>query len=301
MKRHLTIIGILLALCVINGIISPVFLSAGNFTNILLQASINIVLAIGVTFVIITGGIDLSCGSALALCNVVMVLVAKATGSLIIGALAAVLAGLAAGLVNGLVVSRGKVPSFIATLGMLLVARGAAYVLAGGKTIYLGAGVMTATIIPLVIPLVVVVLAILLLSYTRFGKYVFASGGNQTASWVSGVNVKGVTMGVFVISGICAGLAGIIYWARLGAGSPLGAESYELFAIAAVVLGGTSLSGGRGSIVGTILGSLIMAVLYNSLSLQSVPEYWQKIIIGSIIVLAVMVDQIKNSAERFSK
>jgi ribose/xylose/arabinose/galactoside ABC-type transport system permease subunit len=301
MKRHLSIIAILVGLCIINSILSPVFFSPANFTNILLQSSINIVLALGLTFVIVAGGIDLSVGSLLALCNVVLALVAKSTGSIFLGIFASIATGLLFGAINGLVVSRGKVPSFIATLGMLLVARGIAYVIADGQTIYLGVGPLAGKMIPLIITAGTVGISLFILSGSRFGRYVYASGGNQIATWISGINVKGITSGVFIISGACAGLGGIIYWARLGAGSPLGAESYELYAIAAVILGGTSLSGGRGSVVGTILGALIMAVLYNGLSLQSVPEYWQKVVIGSVIVLAVMVDQLKNSDERFSK
>lgn len=301
MKKHLPIVGILVGLCVINSFLSPVFFTTANFTNILLQSSINIVLALGMTFVIIAGGIDLSVGSLLALCNVVLALVAKSTGSIFLGVSACILTGMVFGALNGLIVARGKVPSFIATLASLLMARGIAYVIADGQTIYLGIDPFASNIIPLVITAGTVGISLFILSGSRFGRYVFASGDNQVASWISGINIRGITTGVFTISGICAGLGGIIYWARLGAGSPLGAESYELYAIAAVILGGTSLSGGRGSVIGTILGALIMAVLYNGLSLLSVPEYWQKVVIGGVIVLAVMVDQLKNSEERFSK
>ena len=273
-----------------------------NQRKILEQAAINLTLGVGMTFVILTGGIDLSVGSMLALCNVVFVQVVLAIGgqgppgfgAVCAGMLVCVLAGTLCGMGNGVLSARLRIPSFIVTLGTLLVLRGAAYWISGGETKLLACPAGMTVGIPIVVPVVAVAVAGLFLASTSAGRKVYAVGGNLLACEYSGVRTSGIRVMCFAFSGLCAGLAGMIYWSRVATGSYTAGEGAELFAIAAVVLGGTRLAGGRGSVVGTLIGALIMAVLANGLNTASIHESTQKIIVGCVLVAAAYIDSRRN-------
>ncbi|MBM3499846.1 MAG: ABC transporter permease [Armatimonadetes bacterium] len=301
-------LGMLIALAVICGVMTvltswrndwgpPTFVSDVNLRNVLLQCSITTVAAAGMTLVIIGGGIDLSVGSVLALCTVALAVVARALpGAPGIGAGVAgcLIAGAAFGLLNGLLIVRTGAPPFIVTLGTLLVGRGLAYVLADGQTIHAQGVTAGASAPPLLITVGVVAACHLFLSLTPTGRYVYATGGSEEAARLSGVPIGRVRLLTYVASGLCAALGAVIYWLRMAAGNPLAQDGLELYAIAAVIVGGTSLSGGQGDILGTVIGALIMGVLANGLGLLTVPDYWQKVIIGTVIVLAVAGDRLRR-------
>lgn len=295
----------LIALCLIITIFRPVFISPSNIINVLLQISINGVIAIGLTMVIITGGIDLSVGSVLCLCGVVMGLLTESIGvdnpiaapACIVVALAI---GILAGTINGLFITKGKLPPFIATLGMMSIARGMALTLSGGKGVAPlpkfiqtlgGTGIIY---IPIIIMLFVYVVAWWLLRYTKQGRNTYAIGGNQEAAILSGINVHLTTIKVYAISGLCCGIAAIMLVGRLNTAQPTAGIGYELDAIAATVIGGTSMSGGEGKIIGTLIGALIIGVLRNGLNLLNVSSYIQQVVIGLVIILAVLSDTIRD-------
>jgi ribose/xylose/arabinose/galactoside ABC-type transport system permease subunit len=295
--------GIYFAFVLLAGILcitSPPFRTLSNVENILQQIPVNGILAIGMTLVIITAGIDLSVGSVLALSAVVATSFAHTdTHLLIVPIMLGVLTGLVCGIVNGVLIAKNRLAPFIVTLGMMTVARGLALVYTSGRPIInlsdtydeIGDGSLGAIPIPAIIFFVVVLLGVFVLHYTRFGRYVYAVGGNELAAKVSGVNTDRVLIGVYALAGALAGLAGIVSSARVMSGSPTVGTGYELDAIAAVVIGGTSLSGGIGSIAGTIVGVLIIGVMNNGLDLLNVSPYWQEIVKGVIIVLAVLLDK----------
>lgn len=277
--------------------------NAFNQRKILEQAAINLTLGVGMTFVILTGGIDLSVGSILAVCNVVFVLVAgglsgrmEAGSAILCGALAAALAGMLCGMGNGTLCSWLRVPSFIVTLGTLLVLRGIAYWISGGQTQLLACPAVLTVAIPIGISVLAVAAAGLFLATTSTGRHVYAVGGNWLASRYAGVRTGRIRIFAFTCSGVCAGLAGVIYWSRTSTGSYTAGEGAELYAIAAVVLGGTRLSGGEGTILGTFLGALIMSVLANGLNSAGVHELTQKIIVGCVLIVAAAVDSRRGRA-----
>ena len=288
---------VIVALAVVFGAINPNFWSATNLSNVSRQSSILALLAIGQTFAILSGGIDLSVGSLLALVSVVCAQQMKAYG-LAAGIVAGVVAGGLTGLVNGIIIARARVPAFIVTLGMLVAARGLALTLSGGLPIAglpsafltLGAGYIGAVPIPTVIAIAAFVLAHLILSRTRFGRYVYAMGSNEEAAVLSGINVAKHKMLVYVTSGLFAGVAGVILTARVISGQPTLGEVQELYAIAAVVIGGGRISGGVGGIGTTLMGVLVLGILGNGLNLVQVSSYIQNIVIGVIIVGAVWID-----------
>lgn len=310
----------LAVLLVIFSLLSPAFLTSANLVILLKHVAINAILAIGMTFVILTGGIDLSVGSVAGLAGMVAGglisegLVLETFGVkvylqvwLVVGI--ALLAGMAVGAVNGLLVTRFRVAPFIATLGMLYVARGAALLRSDGATFanltgsqelnntgFPWLGSATLLYIPVVIWLTIALalLAALVAARTPFGRQVYAIGGNERAALLSGVRVNRVKIGVYVISGFCSALAGVIIASQLVAAHPATGETFELNAIAAVVLGGTSLFGGRGSIGGTVIGALVIGVLADGLVLLGVSEFWQTVIKGVVIVLAVVIDQFQQ-------
>ncbi len=311
LKRY-GIVTAFVALCIGLSIASPYFLEFQNIVNILRQTSINGVLAIGMTFVILTRGIDLSVGSLAALAGIVAT--SFATRSSIAGvpgapypALVAIaiglLVGVIAGGVNGGIATRFRVPPFVVTLGMLSTARGLTLLYAGGRPIpdltpgfrWIG----TAEIAGIPVPIFVLGLVFLaswwVLGFTRFGRHVYASGGNPRAATSSGINVSMVRLSVYVISGATAALGGIMLAARTGSGLTQAGISYELDAIAAVVIGGTSLAGGVGGVVGTLFGALIIGVLNNGLDLLGVDSNYQQIFKGLMIVGAVMLDSARRS------
>ncbi len=269
-----------------------------NQRKILEQAAINLTLGVGMTFVILTGGIDLSVGSLLALCNVVFVSTILATGAkgvpgwdvILLGMVICVVVGTLAGAVNGWLSVALKIPSFIVTLGTMLVFRGLAFQVSGGETKLLTCPLGLTTAIPIGISLVAVVAGVVFLSTTALGRYVYAVGGNLLASTYSGVRTGRVRILCFALSGFCAGLAGVIYWSRVSTGSYTAAKGAELYAIAAVVLGGTRLAGGEGSIIGTLFGAMIMAVLANGLDNAEVEAETQTIIVGCVLIAAAYLD-----------
>ena len=292
---------VIVALAIVFGSLNPNFWSVTNLANVSRQISILALLSLGQTFAILSGGIDLSVGSLLALVSVVCAQTMKEFG-LVPGILAGVAAGGAAGLVNGLIIARARVPAFIATLGMLVAARGAALTLSGGLPIaglpreflVLGAGYIGPFPIPTVVAVIAFVLAHLILSRTRFGRYMYAMGSNEEAAVLSGINVGRYKALVYVASGLFAGIAGVILTARVISGQPTLGEVQELYSIAAVVIGGGRISGGVGGIGTTLMGVLVLGILGNGLNLVQVSSYVQNIVIGAIIVGAVYVDLAKE-------
>lgn len=292
---------VLLALCVVMGVFAPHFATSGNVVNIARQVSLNAVLAAGMTFVLLTGGVDLSVGSALGVTGVASVWLAVKGVPAPLAVLSAVAIGALIGSVNGVLIARLKLQPFIVTLGALTYLRGCAYVATGAYPLikpdlsftFLGSGSLGPIPWPVVIALTVLAISHVTLTRTRFGRQVYALGGNAQAARLSGINVARVLTCVYVIAGTCAGIAGVIFAARLESGQPQGGQGYELDAIAAVILGGTSLSGGAGSIVGTLIGALIIGVLDNGLVLMNVPFFYQLIIKGLVIIAAVLLDRIR--------
>jgi len=295
--------GIVIALVVIVvalSFLNPYFLTVQNISNIFLQISINGLLAIGMTFVMLAGGIDLSVGSVLAAAGIVAAgLVSGDDGhGPIVGILAGLGMGALLGAVNGGLVAYLRVPAFVATLGMLSTARGITEVYSGGMPIPdladgfidMGQGRFLGITIPVWIYLLCVVISVIVTRTTRFGRYVYAVGGNARSAVTSGINTKLIVFATFVISGVLAGLAGMILTARTTSGLPQAGIGYELDAIAAVVIGGTSLSGGVGTMIGSLFGALIIGVINNGLDLMGISSFYQHIIKGVIIVGAVLFD-----------
>jgi ribose transport system permease protein len=293
----------LAAICIALTILSPVFLSVNNLKNVIIQASINATLACGMTFVILSGGIDLSVGSVLAFAGVVMGSALKAELPVIVCLLVAVAIGAACGLMNGLLITIGKLPPFISTLGMMSVARGFALLYTGGRSIsgfdksYTVVGNGSWLGLPIIIWILVVVYLIgwFVLRYTTMGRYTYAMGGNEEATRLSGIRVNLYKTIVYMISGATAGVAAFMLAARLSSAQPIAGQSYELTAIAATVIGGTSLAGGEGKIVGTIIGALMISVIQNGLNLLNVSSYVSQIVIGLVIVGAVLLDRFRRS------
>lgn len=295
------IVVVFVALCVALTFANEFFLTWGNWANVLRQTSINGILAIGMTFVVLSGGIDLSVGSLLAISGMV-------AGSLVtgvhahhplLGILAGVATGTVLGAINGVLVARLLVPPFVATLGMLSVGRGLTFIYSDGMPIpnlstgfrFIGQGDLLGVPMPVVILLVVFAVCWFALTHTTYGRYVYAVGGSEKSAKTSGINTRLVTFAVYVVSGALAGLAGQVLAARTTSALPQAGVSYELDAIAAVVIGGTSLSkGGVGSVVGTLFGALIIGVINNGLDLMGVSSYYQQVIKGIIIVAAVLLD-----------
>lgn len=293
---------VLVGMCILMSFLSPVFLTPQNLLNVGLQTAVNAILAVGLTFVILTAGIDLSVGSILAFAGVVMASALKSGVPVWTGVLVALAVGGACGLVNGLLITKGNLPPFISTLGMMSVARGLALVYTGGRPIsafeesfrFLGGGSIVGIPTPIIIVIIVYVVAYVVLNHMKLGRYTYAIGGNVEAAKLSGINVKKYLTYVYVISGVMAGLASVILTARLNSAQPIAGISYELDAIAAVVIGGTSLMGGQGNIIGSLIGALIMGVLRNGLNLLNVSAYMQQVAIGSIIIIAVLIDKYRT-------
>ncbi len=302
------ILVVLAGLVVFMALVAPNFTRLDNLLNILRAISINAILAAGMTFVILTGGIDLSVGSTVAVSGVVAVLAAisgiPAPFALLIG----VGAGALCGLVNGALSAYLALAPFIVTLGTMTFLRGLAYTLTEGRPIVssslsfkaLGSGYFLGIPIPVYVMIVVYIAAWYALERTRFGRHVYAVGGNPTAARLAGVKVNRVLTSVYVIAGACAGLAGLIFAARVISAQPTAGEGYELDAIAAVVLGGTALAGGRGRIIGTLIGSIILGVLTTGLILLNVPFFTQLLIKGAVIIFAVSIDSLKQRPQIFT-
>ena len=288
---------------IVFAVIAPQFVSVPNLINVALSIAITGILAVGMTAVILTGGIDLSVGSVAALAGVVAAMIVSAGGtSVALGCLAALGIGLLVGLFNGIMVAQFRVPPFVTTLAMLTICRGLAFIVTGGRSIgnlpasfgFMGRERLVGVPVPVLLMLVVFAAGWFLLRHTTFGRYVYAVGGNREAAYLAGVSIKGVTLLVYVLNGLLVGLAGLVLASRLGAGVPNAGLQYELDVIAAVVVGGTSLNGGRGSIIGTFWGAVFIGVLNNGLNLAGIDPYIQKIALGVVILLAVLADQINK-------
>ncbi|MCC5630330.1 ABC transporter permease subunit [Nostoc sphaeroides] len=300
------ILPILVIICILFAFLSPNFLTGGNIVNILRQASINIVLATGMTFVILTGGIDLSVGSILAVSAVVALLVSLLPALSWAAVPAALLAGLFLGLLNGALITFLDVPPFIVTLGSLTALRGVAFLVAKGTTLINRdinfAWVGNTYIGPfpwlVIIALLTVIVSWFVLRQTVLGVQIYAVGGNERAARLTGIKVNRVLLFVYGISGLLAGLAGIMSASRLYSASGIIGQGYELDAIASVILGGTSFTGGIGTIGGTLLGALIIAILNNGLTLLNLSYFWQLVVKGLVIILAVTIDRLRRRSRR---
>jgi ribose/xylose/arabinose/galactoside ABC-type transport system permease subunit len=317
LRTGIAIVAFAALIVVVNVLTQGDFLTAGNLTNVLRQITYNAILAVGQTFVIITAGIDLSVGSLIQLTGVVMAQFANASGLsgallVIVTTLVGIAVGCCAGLVNALPVVRLNLPPFITTLAMMLMARGLAFKLSHGEPVPLKSNAFNAlgtqyalhdALAPLGMPgipwavlvmLTVVIVFAVVLTRTRFGRYVLAIGGNEEAARLAGINVRLVKTFVYVISGGCAALAGMLLMSRFASGSPQTGVGSELQSIAAVVVGGTSLMGGRGSVVSSFFGALLIGVLNNVMDLLNIESYTQDIVLGAVILLAVMAEEIRK-------
>jgi ribose transport system permease protein len=300
-----TVIG-LAVLCAILWILTPYFLTVSNLLNIAEQTSINAIVAVGMTFVILSGGIDLSVGSMVALSGVVLGTSLQSGQPLLVALIVSAVVGLACGLGNGALVSWGGLPPFIVTLGTMSIARGAALLYTEGRPVsgfdagfrLLATGRVGFVPAPVVAMLVVYALAHFVLTRTTFGRYVYAIGGNEEATRLSGVAIRFHKTMIYGVSGLMSAIAAIILTARLNSAQPIAGMMYELDAIAATVIGGTSLMGGEGSLGGTLVGALIMGVLRNGLNLLGVSSFLQQIVIGGVIVVAVLLDTILKRRNR---
>lgn len=306
----------LFILCLALSLLTDKFLTVDNVWNVMRQISVNICIATGMTLVVLTAGIDLSVGSVLALSGAVAAGLLKdglqfPSANLYVGftLLGTVLAGLVVGsilgLFNGWTITKFKVPPFVATLAMLTIARGLTFLWTKGFPIsnlgpnfdYIGTGWFLGIPLPVWISGIVVLIAVLLTRKTRLGRYIYAIGGNENAAKLSGININKVKRIVYTIAGALAAVGGILVTSRLDSAQPNAGVSYELDAIAAVVIGGTSLSGGRGSILGTVLGAIIIGVLNNGLVLLNVSPFWQQVVKGFVILLAVIIDKANSKSE----
>jgi ribose transport system permease protein len=303
----------LLIMCVALSILSDRFLTPENGWNVMRQISVNIVISVGMTLVILTGGIDLSVGSVLALAGAVTAVMLKFGaeitslnlyfGFTLLGALlGGTLVGALLGWFNGFTITRFKVPPFVATLAMLTIARGLTMLLTGGFPItgfspemaFIGTGWFLGIPMPVWISAVVVFMAVVLTKKTRLGRHIYAVGGNETAAELSGLKIKRIKLIVYSIAGALAGIGGILVTSRLDSAQPNAGTGFELDSIAAVVIGGTSLSGGRGTILGTVQGALIIGILNNGLVLLNVSPFWQQVIKGLVILLAVVIEKLNS-------
>ncbi|NAW68278.1 ribose ABC transporter permease [Vibrio sp. V27_P1S3P104] len=292
----------LLFLVVVVSFLNPNFFTVDNILNILRQTSVNAIIAVGMTLVILTAGIDLSVGSVLALCGAFAASLIALEVPVLVAVPTALLAGAVLGGISGIIIAKGKVQAFIATLVTMTLLRGVTMVYTDGRPIstgftdtadafaWFGTGYALGIPVPVWMMVIVFAAAWYLLNHTRFGRYVYAMGGNESAARLSGINVDRVKIGVYAICGLLSALAGIIVTSRLSSAQPTAGMGYELDAIAAVVLGGTSLMGGKGRIMGTLIGALIIGFLNNALNLLDVTSYYQMIAKAVVILLAVLVD-----------
>lgn len=306
----------LFLMCLVLSVMTDNFMTTDNFWNVMRQISVNVCISVGMTLVILTAGIDLSVGSVLALCGAVAAGLLKygidvPSANLWIGftVFGAVVAGLLVGglmgFINGYAVTKFNVPSFVATLAMLTMARGFTMLWTKGHPItglgdsfgFIGTGWFLGIPMPVWISGIVVILAIILTNKTRFGRYIYAIGGNESAARLSGIPINKIKTWVYVLAGMLAAVGGLLVTARLDSAQPNAGMAYELDAIAAVVIGGTSLAGGRGTIIGTVLGAIIIGVLNNGLVLLNVSPFWQQVIKGVVILLAVIIDKTNSKSE----
>ncbi|PCJ91541.1 MAG: ribose ABC transporter permease [Flavobacteriaceae bacterium] len=315
LKKFQSLIALSL-LCVVLSILSDKFLTVDNTWNVMRQISVNVCISVGMTLVILTKGIDLSVGSILAFSGAVTAGLLKYgleldtfnifVGFTVLGAVASgIVVGGGFGYFNGWMITRFKVPPFVATLAMLAIARGATMLWTGGFPItglgenfgFIGTGWFVGIPMPVWISIVVVIIAIIITTKTKLGRHIYAIGGNESAAKLSGINVNRVKVYVYTIAGVLAAVGSLLLTARLDSAQPNAGTSYELDSIAAVVIGGTSLSGGRGTIMGTVQGALIIGVLNNGLVLLNVSPFWQQVIKGFVILLAVIIDKMNSKKD----
>jgi len=296
--KYKSAIGLVL-LCLLLSVITPTFLSVSNILNVLTQISVNAIIAMGMSFVIITGGIDLSVGSILAITGAVAAYLIKTTDNLFVSIVVAIIIGSLIGFLNGFIIAERKVQPFIATLATMTIFRGVTYVFTNGTPIsglgetfgFLGNGKVVGIPFPVIVMLIIFFIGAYILNETRFGRYVYAIGGNEDTARLSGINTNYIKTLVYFISGMMAAISGILVASRIDSATPTAGTGYELDAIAAVVLGGTSLSGGEGTIIGTLIGAMIIGVINNGLNLLNVSPFYQAIVKGIIILIAVLADK----------
>ena len=315
LKRFQSVIA-LLVLCIMLSLLTDKFFTAANGVNVLRQVAVNVCIATGMTLIVLTGGIDLSVGSVLALCGAITAGLLKNglqfasvdlyVGFTILGAmLAAIVVGALLGLFNGFVITSFKVPPFVATLAMLTIARGLTMLYTAGQPIsslgdrfaFIGAGSFLKIPVPVWIAAIVVLLAVFITQKTKLGRYIYAIGGNETAAKLSGIRINRVKLTVYSLGAALAATGAVIVTSRLDSAQPNAGTSYELDAIAAVVIGGTSLNGGKGSVWGTVIGAVIIGVLNNGLVLLNVSPFWQQVVKGGVILLAVIIDKAGEKKE----
>lgn len=310
-KNNVGILSVLVLLCVIVSIATSKFLKPNNLISVLRQISINAYIALGMTLIIILGHIDLSVGAIVAMSGTLTVGFIVTQGLPIpVAILLGILLGMVAGLISGMIVTYFRVPAFIITMAMMNVCSGVAYVYSGGQATRInddffsaiGTGYLFNTIpLPVVYMIILIIVISFLLGKTKFGTYIYAIGGNREAARLSGVPIKKVEIAVFTISGVLSAFAGLVLCSRMYSGQPSVGSGYELDAIAACVLGGTSMSGGKGRISGTIFGAMVIGVISNGLNLIGVSSYWQLIVKGLIIACAVLLDSQKGKISLFKK
>lgn len=298
---------VLLVLVVFMLIKAPNFGTVSNLFNVARSISISAILAAGMTFVIITTGIDLSVGSTIAVSGCIAVLAAQQGLNPLLAILLGMVIGALIGLINGFLIAYCNLAAFIVTLGTMTFMRGLAYTITGGLPIVdnglnfraLGNGYLFHVPIPFIVMIIVYVVMWIVLDKTKYGSHVYAVGGNAEAARLADINVKGVLLSVYVIAGLCAGLAGCIFAARVVSAQPTAGDGYEMDAIAAAVLGGTSLMGGKGKIPGTLIGAIIFGVLTTGLVLMNVPFFTQQLVKGIVIIIAVLIDGLKENSFSF--
>jgi Ribose/xylose/arabinose/galactoside ABC-type transport systems, permease components len=301
----LTTLFVLAGLCIVLAIISKgIFITKGNLLNIAAQVTVNAIVSVGMTIVLFTGGIDLSVGSVLGFSGMLLALLLKAGIPVPLAIVACLVIGCLCGLINGLLITAGKLPPFIATLGIMNVARAGALLISGGRSIsafpasfrFIGAERIPGTGIPVqvIFMLILYVAAYYLLRYRKTGRFIYSIGGNKEATRLSGINVRRYECVAYVISGLTAAIAAVVLVSKLNAVQATAGMGYEMDAVAAAVIGGTSLSGGVGSIWGTILGAVMIGVIRNGLNLMNANSYLQQGIIGVVIIIAVLIDMAKK-------
>jgi len=304
--RQLGTLAVLLVLGATITLLTPYFLTVPNLLNVAQQTVINAIVAVGMTFVIISAGIDLSVGSILAVSGVVMASAIQSGMPAPLAVLAGLAVGLVCGTINGALITFGRLPPFIATLGMMSMARGAALLTTQGRPVsgfsvgfrWIANGQVLGIPAAVLLMLAVYAAAHFVLRRTKFGRYIFAIGGNEEAALLSGVPVRVYKIAIYAAAGLLAALSGVVLTARLNSAQPIAGINYELDAIAATVIGGTSLMGGEGSVLGTLIGALIMGVLRNGLNLLGVSSFIQQVVIGAVIICAVLLDTVFRPRKR---
>ena len=293
----------LFVLCVIMSFASPYFMTRANILNVFMQISTNTIVAFGMTFVILTGGIDLSIGSIQALTGmIVAVLISNLGVPVPVAVIAGIIAGLVSGLFSGVVIAFTGIPEFIVTLAMMTIARGLAYMVGDGKPTRvdvegfneLGAGFAGPIALPIIYMFIIMTILWFLLNRTKTGRHIYAVGGNKEAAMYSGISIKKIQLLVFTLSGLLAGFTGVVLTARMYTGQPAIGNGAELDAIAATVLGGTSMVGGAGTLGGTLIGALIIGIIGNGLNLMNISSFMQMVIKGFVILLAVFLDTLRK-------